>query len=127
RTSSGWVTMPPTSPRPSTTSPRGARWSTSGRRATPPRPPLYRSRPREQGHEPKRHLIMSARILIIEDEEPLTLLLRYNLEAEGYEVDTSARGDEGETKLKETRPDLLVLDWMLPGMSGIELCRRLRA
>src|SRR5437868_9038398 len=70
---------------------------------------------------------MSARILIIEDEEPLTLLLRYNLEAEGYEVDTSARGDEGETKLKESPPDLLVLDWMLPGMSGIELCRRLRA
>src|ERR1700742_5136953 len=70
---------------------------------------------------------MSARILIIEDEEPLTLLLRYNLEAEGYEVDTSARGDEGETKLKEAPPDLLVLDWMLPGMSGIELCRRLRA
>src|SRR5205807_565888 len=70
---------------------------------------------------------MNARILIIEDEEPLTLLLRYNLEAEGYEVDTSARGDEGETKLKEAPPDLLVLDWMLPGMSGIELCRRLRA
>src|ERR1700753_4045957 len=66
---------------------------------------------------------MSARILIIEDEEPLTLLLRYNLEAEGYEVDTSARGDEGETKLKETPPDLLVLDWMLPGMAGLGLCR----
>src|SRR4249919_3488122 len=70
---------------------------------------------------------MSARILIIEDEEPLTLLLRYNLEAEGYEVDTTARGDEAEIKLKESTPDLLVLDWMLPGMSGIELCRRLRA
>jgi two-component system phosphate regulon response regulator PhoB len=70
---------------------------------------------------------MMAKILIIEDEEPLTLLLRYNLEAEGYEVDSSARGDEGETKLKESLPDLLVLDWMLPGMSGIELCRRLRA
>ena len=70
---------------------------------------------------------MSARILIIEDEEPLTLLLRYNLEAEGYEVETSARGDEAEIKLKESPPDLLVLDWMLPGMSGIELCRRLRA
>jgi two-component system phosphate regulon response regulator PhoB len=70
---------------------------------------------------------MAAKILIIEDEEPLTLLLRYNLEAEGYEVDSSARGDEGETKLKESLPDLLVLDWMLPGMSGIELCRRLRA
>src|SRR6266496_3389022 len=70
---------------------------------------------------------MTARILIIEDEEPLTLLLRYNLEAEGYDVDTSARGDEAEIKLKESPPDLLVLDWMLPGMSGIELCRRLRA
>jgi len=69
---------------------------------------------------------MTARILIIEDEEPLTLLLRYNLEAEGYEVDTSARGDEAEIKLKESPPDLLVLDWMLPGLSGIELCRRLR-
>src|SRR5436190_18118417 len=70
---------------------------------------------------------MSARILIIEDEEPLTLLLRYDLEAEGYDVDTTARGDEAEIKLKESVPDLLVLDWMLPGMSGIELCRRLRA
>src|SRR6185436_5133020 len=70
---------------------------------------------------------MSARILIIEDEEPLTLLLRCNLEAEGYDVDTTARGDEAEIKLKESVPDLLVLDWMLPGMLGIELCRRLLA
>jgi two-component system phosphate regulon response regulator PhoB len=70
---------------------------------------------------------MTARIMIVEDEEPLTLLLRYNLEAEGYAVDTSARGDEAEVKLKEAAPDLVVLDWMLPGMSGIELCRRLRA
>jgi two-component system phosphate regulon response regulator PhoB len=70
---------------------------------------------------------MTARILIVEDEEPLTLLLRYNLEAEGYAVETAARGDEAEVKLKEATPDLVVLDWMLPGMSGIELCRRLRA
>lgn len=70
---------------------------------------------------------MSARILIVEDEEPLTLLLRYNLEAEGYEVETVGRGDEAETLLKERAPDLMVLDWMLPGISGIELCRRLRA
>ena len=70
---------------------------------------------------------MAARILIVEDEEPLTLLLRYNLEAEGYEVDTAARGDEGDIKLKERAPDLVVLDWMLPGLSGIELCRRMRA
>ena len=70
---------------------------------------------------------MPARILIVEDEQPLTLLLRYNLEAEGYEVDEASRGDEVETKLRESLPDLLVLDWMLPGLSGIELCRRLRA
>ena len=68
----------------------------------------------------------TARILIVEDEEPLTLLLRYNLESEGYQVDAVARGDEADTRLKESVPDLIVLDWMLPGLSGIELCRRLR-
>ncbi|MCC2112675.1 MAG: phosphate regulon transcriptional regulator PhoB, partial [Hyphomicrobiales bacterium] len=51
---------------------------------------------------------------------------RYNLEAEGYAVETVGRGDEAEIRLKEAVPDLLVLDWMLPGISGIELCRRLR-
>ena len=70
---------------------------------------------------------MGARILIVEDEEPLALLLRYNLEAEGYEVETVARGDEADIRLREAPPDLAVLDWMLPGISGIELCRRLRA
>src|SRR5437879_3824723 len=70
---------------------------------------------------------MPARILIVEDEAPLTLLLRYNLEAAGYAVESAARGDEAELKLRETMPDLVVLDWMLPGVSGIELCRRLRA
>src|SRR4051812_34157791 len=70
---------------------------------------------------------MKARILIVEDEEALTQLLRYNLEAEGYEVDTVARGDEADVRLKERTPDVVILDWMLPGVSGIELCRRLRA
>jgi len=70
---------------------------------------------------------MSARILIVEDEEALTLLLRYNLETQGYEVETVARGDDADVRLKESSPDLVVLDWMLPGLSGIELCRRLRA
>jgi two-component system phosphate regulon response regulator PhoB len=69
---------------------------------------------------------MSARILIVEDEEPLTLLLRYNLEAEGYAVETAARGDDADLRLKESPPDLAVVDWMLPGLSGIELIRRLR-
>jgi two-component system, OmpR family, phosphate regulon response regulator PhoB len=68
----------------------------------------------------------SASILIVEDEEPLSLLLRYNLEAEGYRVEVCSRGDEAEVQLREERPDLVLLDWMLPGLSGIELCRRLR-
>src|ERR1700745_3110105 len=69
---------------------------------------------------------MSARILVVEDEEALTTLLRYNLDAEGYDVETVGRGDDADTRLKEHVPDLIVLDWMLPGLSGIELCRRLR-
>lgn len=71
-------------------------------------------------------MALAPRILIVEDEEPLTLLLRYNLEAEGYLVDTVARGDDAEVRLREAVPDLVLLDWMLPGLSGIELCRRLR-
>jgi len=70
---------------------------------------------------------MTPRIMIVEDEQPLSLMLRYNLEAEGYAVVTVERGDDAETRLRETVPDLLLLDWMLPGVSGIELCRRLRA
>ncbi|ARY12880.1 MULTISPECIES: phosphate regulon transcriptional regulator PhoB [Brucella] len=66
------------------------------------------------------------RIAVVEDEEALSVLLRYNLEAEGYQVDTMLRGDEAEIALRESVPDLLILDWMLPGVSGIELCRRLR-
>ena len=67
------------------------------------------------------------KVLIVEDEEPLSLLLRYNLEADGYDVDSCDRGDDAEIRLRETQPDLLLLDWMLPGLSGIELCRRVRA
>lgn len=66
-------------------------------------------------------------ILIVEDEEPIALLLRYNLEAEGYKVTHASRGDDGEIVLREDIPDLVLLDWMLPGLSGIELCRRIRA
>ncbi len=70
---------------------------------------------------------MAPRILIVEDEEPLVLLLRYNLQAEGYVVDSAGNGEEAELKLAEETPDLVVLDWMIPNVSGIELCRRLRA
>jgi two-component system phosphate regulon response regulator PhoB len=70
---------------------------------------------------------MPTKVLVVEDEEALTLLLRYNLEAEGYAVDSVARGDDAEIRLKEHVPDIAVVDWMLPGISGIELCRRIRA
>src|SRR6201997_2848760 len=67
------------------------------------------------------------RILVVEDDSDLALLLAYNLEAEGYVVDSAERGDEVELRLAESAPDLVILDWMLPGVSGIEICRRLRA
>jgi two-component system phosphate regulon response regulator PhoB len=70
---------------------------------------------------------MKPKILVVEDEEALSVLLRYNLESEGYDVETVNRGDEAEIRLKENLPDIVILDWMLPGLSGIELCRRLRA
>jgi len=65
-------------------------------------------------------------VMIVEDEEPVALLLAYNFEAQGYTVEVCARGDEAELRLSERVPDLVLLDWMLPGISGIELCRRLR-
>jgi two-component system phosphate regulon response regulator PhoB len=70
---------------------------------------------------------MNAKVLIVEDEEALALLLQYNLEAEGFRVSLARRGDEAEVAISEEPPDLIILDWMLPGLSGIELCRRLRA
>jgi two-component system phosphate regulon response regulator PhoB len=70
---------------------------------------------------------MQPRILIVEDEEALTQLLRYNLESEGLSVEVVERGDDAETRIAENPPDLVILDWMLPGVSGIEICRRLRA
>ncbi|SMH57179.1 phosphate regulon transcriptional regulator PhoB [Mesorhizobium australicum] len=70
--------------------------------------------------------MIAPKIMVVEDEEPLGVLLRYNLEAEGYQVEIVTRGDEAELRLQESVPDLLVLDWMVPAVSGIELCRRLR-
>ena len=66
------------------------------------------------------------RILVVEDEAPLGELLTYNLKAEGFEVEHVDRGDEAELRLAETPFDLIILDWMLPGVSGLEICRRVR-
>lgn len=70
---------------------------------------------------------MSAKVLIVEDELPLAELLRYNLEAEGFHVSHAETGEEAEIMVAEELPDLMVLDWMLPSVSGIELCRRMRS
>ena len=69
---------------------------------------------------------MSASILVVEDEEPIQILLNYNLEAEGYRVRVTSQGEDVARMTAEERPDLIVLDWMLPGISGIEVCRLLR-
>ncbi len=69
---------------------------------------------------------MGASILVVEDEEPIQLLLKYNLEAEGYRVRATAQGEDVAYLIGEEHPDLIVLDWMLPGISGIEVCRLVR-
>jgi len=69
---------------------------------------------------------MKPRILIVEDEAPVVTLLRYNLEREGYDVDVAVDGEEALVSVDENPPDLILLDWMLPEVSGIEVARRLR-
>ena len=69
---------------------------------------------------------MAARILVIEDDTALVTLLDYNLKAEGYEVAAAPSAEDGKVLLAEDLFDLIILDWMLPDMSGIELCAELR-
>ena len=69
---------------------------------------------------------METLILIVEDETPQAEMLRYNLESEGYRTALAMDGEEGLALAESLIPDLAILDWMLPGMSGVDLCRRLR-
>lgn len=69
---------------------------------------------------------MKERILIIEDDEGILKVLRRALVYEGYQVDTALDGESGLNLNRDNHPDLVVLDWMLPGMDGLEVCRRLR-
>jgi two-component system, OmpR family, phosphate regulon response regulator PhoB len=66
-------------------------------------------------------------VLVVEDEPAQREILGYNLEAEGFRVVMADSGDEALLLVAEERPDLVVLDWMLPGVSGIEICRRLKS
>ncbi len=65
-------------------------------------------------------------MLIVEDEAPLVTLLRYNLEKEGFQVCEAGDGEEALVQIAERKPDIVLLDWMLPLVSGIEVCRQIR-
>jgi two-component system, OmpR family, phosphate regulon response regulator PhoB len=65
-------------------------------------------------------------VLVVEDEAALVTMLRYNLEKQGFRVEEAADGQEALTRIAETQPDLVLLDWMLPVMSGLEVCRQIR-
>ncbi|ABI61813.1 phosphate regulon transcriptional regulator PhoB [Granulibacter bethesdensis] len=65
-------------------------------------------------------------VLIVEDEAALATMLRYNLEKQGFRVEEASDGQEALHRLSEVQPDLVLLDWMLPGLSGIEVCRQIR-
>lgn len=69
---------------------------------------------------------MTPRILVVEDDDALGTLLRYNLEREGYDVAMATDGEDALLQAEEQLPDVVILDWMLPKVSGIEVCRRLR-
>jgi len=69
---------------------------------------------------------MKPLILVVEDEADLVTMLRYNLEAAGFRVATAGDGEAAQLALAETPPDLMLLDWMLPKVSGLELCRQIR-
>lgn len=66
-------------------------------------------------------------ILIIDDEDDIRDILKYNLEKEGFKIDVASNGEEGLQKIKSINPDLVILDVMMPGMDGIEVCEAIRA
>ncbi|TRO96253.1 phosphate regulon transcriptional regulatory protein PhoB [Glycocaulis profundi] len=70
---------------------------------------------------------MQPHVLIVEDEDALSELLQYNLKKEGFRVSVAADGEEALMLVDERQPDVVLLDWMLPKVSGIEVCRRLRS
>lgn len=70
---------------------------------------------------------MQPHVLVVEDEDALAELLQYNLKKEGFRVTVAADGEEAMILVEERQPDVILLDWMLPKVSGIEVCRRLRS
>jgi len=70
--------------------------------------------------------MMAKRLLLVEDDRQLAELVRFHFDRAGYEVTRTGDGDEALILAEEVRPDLVILDWMIEGISGIEVCRRLR-
>lgn len=69
----------------------------------------------------------NTRVLVVEDEEALATLLEYNLKKENFDATVATDGEEALIKIDESQPDIVILDWMLPNLSGIEVCRQIRA
>ena len=69
---------------------------------------------------------MSATVLVVEDEKSISTLIQYNLEKEGFKVLISETGEEGFELIKKNLPDLVLLDWMLPDLSGIDICKQIK-
>lgn len=69
---------------------------------------------------------MSITISVVEDEKPISTLIQYNLEKEGYKVHIFETGEEGFEHIKKNLPDLVILDWMLPDLSGIDICKQIK-
>ena len=69
---------------------------------------------------------MNANIHIVEDEQSIVTLVEYNLSKEGFKVNSSTNGEDGFKAIKDTNPDLVLMDWMLPDLSGVEICKLLK-
>ena len=69
---------------------------------------------------------MNANIHIVEDEQSIVTLVEYNLNKEGFKVNSSTNGEDGFKAIKDTNPDLVLMDWMLPDLSGVEICKLLK-
>lgn len=70
---------------------------------------------------------MSNLVMIVEDEEALAVLLKYNLETEGFQVITESRGSRAVAEIEQHHPSVIILDWMLPELSGVEICKLIRS
>src|SRR6185312_3656456 len=85
-----------------------------------------RRRPARRGRRRGGERLMRPLVLVVEDEPALVTLLRYNLEREGFAVNEAHDGEEALLQLRESKPDAVLLDWMLPRISGLEICRQIR-